>query len=173
MPQGAKATSELLMGASFDRLRFRLPDPEPSPVGLANAGFPLGRGRRFFLGLGEEGGGPIYSSGSRLDAGPQRGAASPKPRIPIEEGFLTSLAKIQARTSAFEVRGSRVAQTCRSVAWVRSRRTKLGAAGASVEGKCGRWCRGSVRSRDRSSRCGAGRCDKPWRGRCRYRRAWW
>ena len=86
------------MTASFDRLRFRLPDPEPSPVGLANAGFPLGRGRRFFLGLGEEGGGPIYPSGSRCVTGPQRRTASPKPCIPIEEGFLPSLGKIQAQS---------------------------------------------------------------------------
>src|SRR3970040_1297351 len=96
MPQGSKATSELFMGASFDRLRLRLPDPEPSPVGLANAGFPLRRGRRFFLGLGEEGGGPIYPSGSTRSLGrPQPRSASPKPRLPIQEGFLTSLAKIQ------------------------------------------------------------------------------
>jgi hypothetical protein len=86
------------MGASFDRLRFRLPDPEPSPVGLANAGFPLRRGRRFFLGLGEEGGGPIYSTGSRHVAGPQRRAASPKPQTPIENSILTTLRKIQAQS---------------------------------------------------------------------------
>ena len=60
---------------------------------------------RFFLGLGEEGGGPIYLTGSRLVVGPQRGAASPKPRTPIGNQFLMSLAKIQARTSSFEVRG--------------------------------------------------------------------
>jgi hypothetical protein len=89
---------ELFMTASFDRLRLRLPDPEPSPVGLANAGFPLRRGRRFFLGLGEEGGGPIYPSGSRRVAGPQRRTASPKPCSPIEEGFLTSRTKIQAQS---------------------------------------------------------------------------
>jgi hypothetical protein len=78
MPQGSKAETELFTGVSFDRLGLRLPSPEPSPVGLANAGFPLGRGRRFFLGLGEEGGGPIYPSGSRsFRNGPQRGAASP------------------------------------------------------------------------------------------------
>src|SRR5260370_4564001 len=104
MPQGSKATRELFMGTSFDRLRFRLPDPEPSPVGLANAGFPPGRGRRFFLGLGEEGGGPIYLPGSQLDVGPQRRAASPKPRMPIVESFLTSLAKIQAQAPFFGVR---------------------------------------------------------------------
>src|SRR5712692_10596604 len=96
MPQGLKTTTELFMGASFDRLRFRLPDPEPSPVGLANAGFPLRRGRRFFLGLGEEGGGPIYPAGSQLDAGPQPRSASPKPSIPIGNKFLMSLTKIQA-----------------------------------------------------------------------------
>src|SRR5664279_5733908 len=100
MPQGLKTTIGLFMGASFDRLRLRLPDPEPSPVGLANAGFPLGRGRRFFLGLGEEGGGPIYLPGSRPWAGPQRRTASPKPRIPIEESFPPSLAKIQAQSGA-------------------------------------------------------------------------
>ena len=88
------------MSASFDRLRFRLPDPEPSPVGLANAGFPLRRGRRFFLGLGEEGGGPIYPSGSRLVAAPQRRTASPKPCSPIEDRIPTSLDKIQARSCA-------------------------------------------------------------------------
>src|SRR5713226_2671317 len=98
MPQGSKASTELFMGASFDRLRLRLPDPEPSPVGLANAGFPLRRGRRFFLGLGEEGGGPIYLPGCRLRVAPQRGTASPKPPSPIGEGFLTLLAKIQAQT---------------------------------------------------------------------------
>jgi hypothetical protein len=92
------------MGASFDRLRLRLPDPESSPVGLANAGFPLGRGCRFFLGLGEEGGGPIYLPGSRHYAGPQRGAASPNPPMPIEEGLLTSLAKIQAQGSLSTLR---------------------------------------------------------------------
>src|ERR1019366_542558 len=100
MPHGSNAITELFMGASFDRLRLRLPDPEPSPVGLANAGFPLRRSRRFFLGLGEEGGGPIYPSGSRLAVGPQRGPASPKPRVPIEQGYLTSRTKIQARTWA-------------------------------------------------------------------------
>src|ERR1700689_4700195 len=109
MPQGWKATADffdLFMGASFfDRLRLRLPDPEPSPVGLANAGFPPWRGRRFFLGLGEEGGGPIYSTGSRLVVGPQRGTASPKPRRPIEHQLLMSLRKIQARTTAFAVSG--------------------------------------------------------------------
>src|SRR5487761_83865 len=97
MPPGAKAERALFMGASLDRLRFRLPDPEPSPVGLANAGSPLQRGRRFFLGLGEEGGGSIYSTGSQLDVGPQRRAASPKPQIPIGDSILTSLPKIQAR----------------------------------------------------------------------------
>src|SRR5579863_5949621 len=102
MPQGSKPERELLvrvlfMGASFfDRMRLRLPDPEPSPVGLANAGSPLRRGRRFFLGLGEEGGGPIYPSGSRLVVGPQPRSASPKPRIPIGNQFLMSLTKIQA-----------------------------------------------------------------------------
>ncbi len=55
------------------------------------------RGRRFFLGLREEGGGPIYRPGSRLDVGPQRVSASPKPSKPIEDCFLTSLRKIQAR----------------------------------------------------------------------------
>src|SRR5258708_30572627 len=98
MPQGSKATRELFMGTSFDRLRFRLPDPEPSPVGLANAGFPPRRGRRFFLGLGEEGGGPIYPTGSQLDVGPQRGAASPKTRMPIGESSLTSLTQIPAQS---------------------------------------------------------------------------
>jgi hypothetical protein len=96
MPQGSKAERELFIGASFDRLRLRLPDPEPSPVGLANAGFPPKRGRRFFLGLGEEGGGPIYQTGSQLDIGPQPQSASPKPRIPIGNQFLMSLTKIQA-----------------------------------------------------------------------------
>src|SRR5216684_7957731 len=97
MPQESKVETKLFMAASLDRLRLRLPDPEPSPVGLANAGFPPRRGRRFFLGLGEEGGGPIYPTGSQLDVGPQRGAASPKPRMPIGESSLTSLTKIQAR----------------------------------------------------------------------------
>ena len=97
MPQGLKTKIGLFMGASFDRLRFRLPDPEPSPVGLANAGFPLRRGRRFFLGLGEEGGGPSYSAGSARQVGrPQPRSASPKPPMPIGESFLTSLGKIQA-----------------------------------------------------------------------------
>src|SRR3989304_10227307 len=98
MPQGAKATTGLFMGASFDRLRLRLPDPVPSPVGLANAGSPsTDGGRRFFLGLGEEGGGPIYQTGSARSLGrPQPRSASPKPPRPIEEGFLTPLAKIQA-----------------------------------------------------------------------------
>src|SRR5258708_38386957 len=97
MPQGSKAVRELFIEASFDRLRFRLPDPEPSPVGLANAGFPPERGRRFFLGLGEEGGGPIYSTGSARSLGrPQRRSASPKPRIPIGKNSLISLGKIQA-----------------------------------------------------------------------------
>src|ERR1700674_508636 len=95
MPQGSKPETELFLGASLDRLRLRLPDPAPSPVGLANAGFPLRRGLRFFLGLGEEGGGPIYPPGSQLDVGPQRRAASPKPPIPIEGNSLTSLPKIQ------------------------------------------------------------------------------
>src|SRR5712692_11415312 len=104
MPQGSKAVRELFIEASFDRLRLRLPDPEPSPVGLANAGFPPGRGRRFFLGLGEEGGGPIYLPGSQLDVGPQRRAASPKPRMPIGESFLTSLAKIQAQSCSRTLR---------------------------------------------------------------------
>src|SRR6202521_5993549 len=94
MPQGSKPETELFLGASLDRLRLRLPDPEPSPVGLANAGFPLRRGRRFFLGLGEEGGGPIYQTGSQLDVGPQPRSASPKPR-PEENQSLTSLTKIQ------------------------------------------------------------------------------
>jgi hypothetical protein len=89
---------ELFIGASWDRLRLRLPHPEPSPVGLAHAGFPFQRGRRFFLGLGEEGGGPIYPSGSRLVVGPQRRTASPKPCMPIEEVLLTSLANIQERS---------------------------------------------------------------------------
>lgn len=40
---------------------------------------------------------PTYSSGSQLVVGPQRRTASPKPRIPIGESFLTSLAKIQAQ----------------------------------------------------------------------------
>ena len=62
----------------MDRLRFRLPDPGPSPVGLANAGFPPWRGRRFFLGLGEEGGGPIYRPGSRLDVVPRHGFGLPE-----------------------------------------------------------------------------------------------
>src|ERR1039458_3439114 len=97
MPHGSNAITELFMGASFDRLRLRLPDPEPSPVGLANAGFPLGRGRRFFLGLGEEGGGPIYPAGSARQVGrPQPRSASPKPPMPIGDSILTSLAKIQA-----------------------------------------------------------------------------
>jgi hypothetical protein len=88
----------LFMGASFfDRLRLRLPDPEPSPVGLANAGFPPKRGRRFFLGLGEEVGGPIYRSGSQHEVGPQRRAASPKPPIPIGNQFLMAMMKIQAQ----------------------------------------------------------------------------
>src|SRR3990172_844242 len=106
MPQGAKATTELFMGASFDRLRLRLPDPVPSPVGLANAGSPSTHGgRRFFLGLGEEGGGPIYQTGSARSLGrPQPRSASPKPPRPIEEGFLTPLAKIQA-TARFMCRG--------------------------------------------------------------------
>src|SRR5690348_11586709 len=98
MPHGSKSESELwtadelaadlFMGASFDRLRLRLPDPEPSPVGLANAGCPPRRRRRFFLGLGEEGGGPIYPSGSPSRSrriGPQRRTASPKPSWPIGE----------------------------------------------------------------------------------------
>jgi hypothetical protein len=90
------------MPASFDRLRLRLPDPVLPPVGLVNAGFPLARGLRFFLGVGEEGGGPIYPSGSsRSLERPQRGAASPKPLLPIEDCFLPSLGKIQATDSAF------------------------------------------------------------------------
>src|SRR5260370_25317002 len=94
MPQGSKATRELFMGTSFDRLRFRLPDPEPSPVGLANAGFPPRRGRRFFLGFGEEGGGPIYLPGSHLCGGPPRQAPSPQPPMPIRDTSLTSLGQI-------------------------------------------------------------------------------
>jgi hypothetical protein len=48
------------MRASGARLRLRLPDPVPSPTGLANAGFPSAdRDLRFFLGVGEEGGGTI------------------------------------------------------------------------------------------------------------------
>src|SRR5487761_624178 len=119
MLPGSKAERALFMGASLDRLRFRLPDPEPSPVGLANAGSPLQRGRRFFLGLGEEGGGSIYSTGSQLDVGPQRRAASPKPQIPIGDSILTSLPKIQARTSVLEVRGllPLVAQTQRRMSY--------------------------------------------------------
>src|SRR6267143_7303347 len=92
-PQGSKGTRECFMAASCDRLRFRLPDPEPSPVGLVNAG---SKGLGFYLGLGEEGGGPIYHAGSRRRVGPLHGPASPKPRIPIGDCFLTSLSKIQA-----------------------------------------------------------------------------
>jgi len=86
------------MTASCDRLRLRLPDPVPSPAGLVNAG---STGLRFFHGVGEEGGGPIYPTGSRCDSrriGPQRRTASPKPPPPIEKSFLSSLGKIQAQS---------------------------------------------------------------------------
>ena len=96
------------MTASWSRLGFRPLDPVHSPAGLVNAG---SGGLRFFLGVGEEGGGPIYPTGSRsrsARAGPQRRTASPKPHSPIEEGSLTPLAKIQARTCAVQVRGPSV-----------------------------------------------------------------
>ncbi len=100
-PQETKVESELFMAASCDRLRLRLPDPVPSPAGLVNAG---SCGLRFFLGVGEEGGGPIYSTGSRSGSrptGPQRRTASPKPPPPIGKGFLPSLGKIQAQSPVF------------------------------------------------------------------------
>jgi hypothetical protein len=103
MPQGSKPENELFIAASCDRLRFRLPDPVSSPAGLANAGCPPWRGLRFFHGLGEEGGGPIYPPGSRLCAGPQRRTASPKPPPPIDTCFLSSMGKIQAQSLKTDV----------------------------------------------------------------------
>src|SRR6266568_6626242 len=38
MPQGTKFNSDLFMTTSWDRLQFRLPDPEGSPAELVNAG---------------------------------------------------------------------------------------------------------------------------------------
>jgi hypothetical protein len=67
--------------------------------------------RRFSVARNVEGGGPIYLPTSWQRARHQRGAASPKPRVPIEPGFLTSLTKIQAR-SCFE--GPRHLQVCTS-----------------------------------------------------------
>jgi PEP-CTERM motif len=63
------------------------PVPEPGTLMLVATGllclsfgvFVKNRRMRFFHGVGDEGGGPIYPSGSRLCARPQRGTASPKP----------------------------------------------------------------------------------------------
>src|SRR3990170_574070 len=100
MPQGLKATTELFMGASFDRLRLRLPDPEPSPVGLANAGFPVSRrGPEVLPRLGRRGqGADLPTRLSPITRAASATVGLPETPLPLRGSILMTLGKIQAQT---------------------------------------------------------------------------